>query len=898
MLKYNFRIEKKQNMVQEIYCNTKYLSHDLTYISGTTSSEYKLVDGQTVYVAEDGSSEFHPYPIQVFDCDELGYVVYPNQKYEVKEYEYFGFKFRGFVFADGQTYIVDDSNKLLVDVIKDSPHWADEVEETDEESEGKTIDLSADEVEINTKYPIHNSIVNINGIDYFIDFDDEDLKKLTLKSGEELNIERYENANYLVKFFIRKKADYKVDVEHISFTSPFKYVLIDEMVEDPYNGKEYKVKKKYYVDELTGLSDIEEDTAVYKGEVIQVFTEWKDAESGNTVNVYLDDKNYSFKPSDVIKITNNTLESREFPIETDEDGKEHVTIYGVKYYVNDEKKKLVTYNGKEYELFSENDNTFYIIVDNSVILFEPYDGDENGNTKRIIMSSEMNELLSGNTYSITVYKTVTIGDVDYLIKNNSVTYDNLKPIKLSVSDVKGTNRLRCTFMNANGSDENINDAFSDIVNNHQNYVFELENKLFDEGNVGNMPTAEKDYSTIKYRIFKSISNINLKLNLNNRYDAKLHQAFVQERDFYDVERRRAINGIVDMEKDIYYPATKKNNKFINVDKIIIDLHFRSRNMEDWKINNSFHNKEEDYDNAKCNWNIIDYYNATDDAESLKPKINLNVFNLYQPSDLLYFLNFTDDDVFYQKDKIGKSFLRLSFFDSPNVKKQSLLATSTIFITEGELYKKFINNRINKGNFISVDDVTNKKDRIIDKNISVNFEPFEKNDKLDYSQPILSIPNDMKINEFELTFDENSRLSSSFVIKNKYESVESSEGFYLYLFKDYSNGSHERTIYLKVEFNHAGVGRTLTFTQPYKIEGDSPSMLDLSIEDDLNRLKSGCTLQDMYNWIFIPIKVKYDFNSKKYYYYLPDWLVRNNDDSTMRLNLYELKIADETKFKKE
>ena len=40
-------------------------------------------------------------------------------------------------------------------------------------------------------------------------------------------------------------------------------------------------------------------------------------------------------------------------------------------------------------------------------------------------------------------------------------------------------------------------------------------------------------------------------------------------------------------------------------------------------------------------------------------------------DLLYFLNFTNEDVFYQKQKIGKSFLRLSFFDSPNPQNQNL-----------------------------------------------------------------------------------------------------------------------------------------------------------------------------------------------------------------------------------
>ena len=152
-----------------------------------------------------------------------------------------------------------------------------------------------------------------------------------------------------------------------------------------------------------------------------------------------------------------------------------------------------------------------------------------------------------------------------------------------------------------------------------------------------------------------------------------------------------------MEKDVYYSYYYTENDDNEVDEIVFDLHFRSRNMDDWTINDD--NKE----GYLCNWNILDNYRLMNGSEVLnsdntklnhKPliKIDSNDFNFYQPSDLLYYLNFTDKDIYYQKQKVGKSFLRLSFFDSNDPKTQSLLHTSTIFLNEGELYKKYIDNR--------------------------------------------------------------------------------------------------------------------------------------------------------------------------------------------------------------
>ena len=64
--------------------------------------------------------------------------------------------------------------------------------------------------------------------------------------------------------------------------------------------------------------------------------------------------------------------------------------------------------------------------------------------------------------------------------------------------------------------------------------------------------------------------------------------------------------------------------------------------------------------------------------------------------------------------------------------------------------------------------------------------------------------------------ESLRLSSQFVVKDKYSSESSSEGFYLYLWKDMANTT-PGDIYMRVEFNHAGYGRTIPFlTNPINV----------------------------------------------------------------------------------
>ena len=154
------------------------------------------------------------------------------------------------------------------------------------------------------------------------------------------------------------------------------------------------------------------------------------------------------------------------------------------------------------------------------------------------------------------------------------------------------------------------------------------------------------------------------------------------------------------------------------------------------------------------------------------------------SDMLYDLGFTDEDVKNQKAKLKKSFLRLSFYDSTDPLTQKLLYYSTIFVDTGELFGKYVKARqmlIKSGD---------------------------------------TLPNVVRDSS---AFTEDYRLDIRFVIKDEFNTEKSSEGFNIYYFpSDVLIENTGKTIYMKVEFNHAGFGRTIPF-----VNGGNGTVISLS-----------------------------------------------------------------------
>lgn len=382
-------------------------------------------------------------------------------------------------------------------------------------------------------------------------------------------------------------------------------------------------------------------------------------------------------------------------------------------------------------------------------------------------------------------------------------------------------------------------------------------------------------------------------------------------------KNRSINNVTDMEKDVYHPVIiNEDGSYENVFKIKFNLHFRRHIGENWTTETeSFWNGVVIDDDG-----ILDFddkffsYTKRDDIDN----------DYSQQSDLLGCLNFTTNDVRYQKNKLKKSFLRLSFYDSMIMGNQNLLAYSTIFLDSGSYFNKYIKHIEDKPykQIVYSDDV---------------ILPLKDDDENNiYSHDLIGI----RVNrepENGLVSDkpddiEEYRLSSQVIVTDKYNSDSSSEGFYLYLWKDIlpimeNEVKDTQDIYLKIEFNHAGYGRTIPFMMPYwdsekwngenrKIKKDASIKTFKDILNDWNEkidtedktpeeiaeLKKNMTTDGEYGarqfvkYSYIHFKIGYDKIKGRYIYYLDDKTYGNSvttekmDDNTVILNLYEAKMV--------
>jgi hypothetical protein len=313
---------------------------------------------------------------------------------------------------------------------------------------------------------------------------------------------------------------------------------------------------------------------------------------------------------------------------------------------------------------------------------------------------------------------------------------------------------------------------------------------------------------------------------------------------FDEKKRELVPGIADFEKKCFTPYYVNGSVKSNVKEIRVNLFLRDRYDYTQGVN-----KGTGYNILSDNW-------VTDDAKGwfqcpLDNNGNPDTSKYTGMPDLLGCFGFTDDDVYYRKKKLGKSFLRFSFYDSPNPSEQMLLYYSTVFFDTGDAYERYINGIEAKNNNTNVSLVQNE------------------------------------------TTDERKRISAGFIIHDKYDRNRSSEGFYLYLFPDKISDGEERTIYLKIDFNHAGNGKTI----PLMLPNDGARQLNptmsgfpLSFSEKSSENGVSLNLQKFYKNQYIPVKLKYDTTLRDYVYYIPYASFDINEQS-ITLNMFEPRLND-------
>ena len=867
MLRYKVKLNEPKGY-NEIEYDELYLSPDLSFISGVTDSKYCLINGQHISIEFNNDGNFHDSIIETKDVLRQGYVIF-EQEFDVEEYK----DYKGFYYIDGKYYFTSGTS---INVL------------------GQECTINGNKVKVNVTYWVEDNKLVVGENTYDIDIqlksDGTELfpHYVTLKGGLQLSLNNCERKYWkkVTKFIIRKDNDFELKLTDSSCAKKVPYFYYcDKKYYLTYNNTD----KKYTSitdNNITFEQRYDQVINTELDETYDVQYEWRNSASGDLIHLFLNMPQYKFTSAQKILVeSNNVIHTKcdiLFPGTTkNNDG--YIIYCGKRY---DESKDTIDFliiGDKEYELHYIGDKTKAYITYNETVYLIKING-EKGVKLSQHAASESKE------YEIKKYHYVTIGDEKFLVKkytkvdvaNTKVTdIEYVEVIRkekfiLTIIDVINNSMLRCRV--DIGDDGETSGICNFIAANYVRLNFKLFNPIFEEKNVtrdsfilSNVKGEDEAFDTIK--LFNPSYYIKLPMLVGNDMEINANQEDILENIFFKREKEKSINPYVDMEREIYYPCNISGTNFNFIEELQFDLHFRSRNLEDWKINEDVFKGTEK--TIKCDWNIFDNYKDYSNNE-LNPEIlEPNKLMYYQPADLLHFLNFSTDDVFYQKSKISKSFLRILFFDSMDIANQTLLYSCTVFINENKLYKTYIDNVIRKDNlYVSVSEEINETEPLTSSTISVYNDTCDKNDKV--------------------TFEKDKRLAATFSVKNRYNTEESAEGFYLHIFKDYCEKLHEKTIYMKVEFNHAGEGRTINFTMPYNFEEGEYTLMDLSPgSSDLTTFKEGYALSELYEHLFIPINVVYREKEKKYVYYLPEGLVQHNEKGIMKFNLYELKIKDES-----
>lgn len=421
-------------------------------------------------------------------------------------------------------------------------------------------------------------------------------------------------------------------------------------------------------------------------------------------------------------------------------------------------------------------------------------------------------------------------------------------------------------------------------------------------------------NTIFIYIDSILCSINIPLSLN--FATNMYQSNSINDKFVEDERNKSINRIVDMEKDVYHPVvwnSREENYVTGIDKeadkIVFNLHFRQHRGEDWLVEpdtywNGCYVDETDNNKVKfideiAEYTDVNYFSyGTEDNERSKQ------------SDLLTYLGFENNDVRYQKNKLSRSFIRIMFYDSMNPGNQNLLYYSTIFLDAGNLFGKYIKH-IEDTPYRSVIYETDETTEVETINVEESTKDLVgiKVDREPYGDLVTDDMTEEEIEEL--------RLSCQLTVQDKYQSNKSSDGFYLYLWKESDIMVSPSDIYMKVEFNHAGYGRTIPFMMPFwdpnktTYEDENGNEIAKSkskgiktfkeILDDWNE-EEGSDMQygarKYMKYSYIHFKCKYDKLHKQHIYYLDDDFYGDNvadggvhfTDNVITLNLYEAKMV--------
>jgi|GEM_PF-2561659 len=1042
MLKYEIKLSDNSIKRDKLDWKEKYLSPDLSYVTGVTEPSYHLEKFERLASTNSINNTDSTLNVECKNVKRQGYIIVKEKEYDVFtsstidysivnsgetiNYQYIVNKDKFFYWDENKSgYTInnllnyDKASSAIVETIKVEP----------------TSGKAENPIKIDTVYWIEDGEVEIDGNVYVYDVNEGDNGILKYKeTGDALppsaitrckDIEFSSSTMYkeVTKFKLTKNNRQEERFNRITFARYFYYVKYKDHycnVKQKYSGDSYyefvceiplyvtsaktedridnlatKDYPLYFADEFSdetsridyenyhndnflinsssgnilshrvyNMNDLKNVIAfIYIDEEKTYFTVEHDvinANDGNEIIVYLDNIHSPLQLGEQIIFENDLDEKHESIVYNSNsyggEDEEFVIFNSRKYLVQKNLLDKVIINDNEYDIDYINGKTVdedcLVTIGEEKVPMLILSASTSGGTLQRYGKIVVKDSISAVTanYNIRPYDGVIIDNKKYIIREVSAkTEPEDEEVVYKYASIDIPRKYTFNIIEKIGNstyicepDVNIteftdefnrmitNEICNDVVSNQNSYTLYVENKIFGDKSItsnlpflrNNTPTSSDDYYDLfnDLTIFVKNGYIDIPLSLRMDVASNTMQDDIVTRDFFEAEKEKAINPIVDMEKDVYLPKymngaySGASTIFEPIYKINLNFHFRSRNLDSWKINDG----DAAYDTSATtdNWFITDFHPYCD---ILKGKRKESGQTLMESSDLMGLLYFTNDDIFYQRSKVAKSFARLSFYDSTDPQTQSLLATSCIFVDGHKLFKRFIDNsKKYEREYGSVSEPIFKKDKttrfiLSPKTDATSGESIYKTNKIDVKTEYLGLASDrIRYDSYQddgdnvnMSTDEH-RISSRLVVDNKYVTDTSSEGFYIYIFREYAEKLHPKPIYMKIEFNHAGIGKTIPFIIPMHWSGNTKNSdgtaynkmyperpLSLTSLEDEDELKRGIPLSYVYAQTYIPLYAVYDFNRKEYGYVFDDRYVTQDDDGVINLNLFELKVMNES-----
>lgn len=917
----------------EIQFYDLFVSQDLSFISGRTSLQNSIADGETIKIVNNSNHFISTIKSEIENVTVKGKVLYKKELpvkrvkkifnrpvdyyYEIVELE------NSYVEHNGD--ICFYCSKLGGYLVDHTFYSAGKYDES---------------ITIETHAYIEGDYAVVDGKKYYVDFSDN-VTPIKDFPYTILRVDLFERKKWKkeTKFIFRKTIKTPFEIDDVLYGGFENYVTYKQ--EDHYLSFLKKENDNGEI-EIIGYGvelDGEPFTEINLNFVDKdIFDAHKDIDiSDSNIQIsddeylmiksnrcsYVDGGNYIFlitKSEKLDIFEGNCIEAvstspieMKYYVSSDEDGNEYVIYGNNRYDVEHRLYDHVIISEITYRLFYDNDEKTeaHSIVNGGTINFNISNGVAIPTNKIYYIEDGIENVKYGiyeNGYEIHQCDGVKIGDNYYRVYEDLNDDDEVIDRYITINDflkyeliVDGKSGSSTYFCVPNIRFNELSDDFENdlekrnicniIITNLQDFSFAVRNDVF--GELYGVPEnflydsiySDKPVNFMGYlnlSMFKINSYVNVRIPFINGAENNLMKEDLVDNILNEAFKKDSANSIVDMEKDIYYPVYILENdedKYRPISEIRFNMHFRTRQLDNWKVIEDYVETAAESQVNYSNWFVTDYdyySNATDYGVKLQ-----NV------SDLVGYMNFTDSEVKNMAQKISKSFLRLSFYNTNNPNNQVLLSTSTIFLDEALLARKFFT-------------YSNNNDKKFIKTQSYQIYGSTE----DWENSCIStrcyVDTEVYNGLNNCTFDERYRLSSRITVTDKHNSDTSSEGFYFYMFREFSNSLRPKRVYLRIDFNHAGIGKTIPMIIPRKnITYDNPDGEPLYIHngEDLSILEDGFKFKDIYNQLFIPIDVIYDEYNNRYVYYLPESLRENNelgvDDDIMEFNLFELKFKDES-----